>query len=258
MPVVREGEVEVRRVDDLARALATEQAALEQVLLPAAAGLAHRGGAAGRPLELEQPVEHVDRRVERRAHRPVLGLAVPAAVGEPLAEDPLDDRGDVHPEVGAGLDRPAVDARLDLAVEVPLTGVLPAPVLGDERDRAAGRLRRRVEPEDLQGLQGVHRRGPRLPGFAAGVGRREAGAAVPQPVGILERQEAGAPALVLHARSLGRDLVGRGIREIAQHLPANGGIPLEQPIDHAHRRRLSRAADARSDRRGRARAGLRP
>ena len=188
-PVVREREVEIRRIDDLARALAAEQAALEQVLLPAAAGLAHRGGTAGRALELEQPVEHVDRRVERGAHRPVLGLAVPAAVGEPLAEDPLDDRGDVHPEVGAGLDRPAVDARLDLAVEVPLPGVLPAPVLGDERDRAAGRLatpgrargsagsagcasspsraarvRRRCSPPGSRRRRPTTRRRPRAPG----------------------------------------------------------------------------------------------
>jgi hypothetical protein len=41
--VVREREVEIRRIGDLARALAAEQAALEQVLLPVAAGLAHRG-----------------------------------------------------------------------------------------------------------------------------------------------------------------------------------------------------------------------
>jgi hypothetical protein len=168
-PVVREREVEIRRIGGLARALATEQAALEQILLPAAPGLAHRGGPAGRALELEQPVEHVDRRVERGAHRPVLGLAVPAAVGEPLADDPLDDRGNVHLEVGAGLDRSAVDARLDLTVEIPLPSMLPASVLGNERDRTTGRPARRVEPEDLQGLQGVHRCRPGLPRFAAGI-----------------------------------------------------------------------------------------
>ena len=111
---------------------------LEQVLLAAAAGLATAADPPVARSNSSRPVEHVDRRVERGAHRPVLGLAVPAAVGEPLAEDPLDDRGDVHPEVGAGLDRPAVDARLDLAVEVPLPVVLPAPVLGDERDRRGG------------------------------------------------------------------------------------------------------------------------
>lgn len=54
--------------------------------------------------------------------------------------------------------------------------------------------------------------------------RLGSGAAVPQPVGTLERQEPGAPALV-HARSLGSDLVGRGIHEIAQHLPRMAGSP---------------------------------
>jgi hypothetical protein len=52
---------------------------------------------------------------------------------------------------------------------------------------------------------------------------------------------------VLYARSLGGDLVGRGIGEIAQHLPADGGVALEQPIDHAHRRRIARAPDGRSN-----------
>ena len=88
-------------------------------------------------------------------------------------------------------------------------------MLGDERDRAACRLGRRVEPEDLQGLQAVHRRCPGLPRFVASVGRREAGAAVPQPVGALERQKTGAPALALHARSFDGDLVRRGVGEIA-------------------------------------------
>jgi hypothetical protein len=46
MPVVRKGEVEVRRIDDVAGALAAEQAALEQILLAAAARLADRGGPA--------------------------------------------------------------------------------------------------------------------------------------------------------------------------------------------------------------------
>ena len=37
-PVIGEREVEIRRIGDLAGALAAEQAALEQILLPAAAG----------------------------------------------------------------------------------------------------------------------------------------------------------------------------------------------------------------------------
>ena len=182
----------------------------------------HRGGPAGRPLELEQPVEHVDRRVERGPHRPVLGLAVPAAVVEPLAEDPLDDRGDVDPEVGAGLDRPAVDARLDLAVEVPLPGVLPAAVLGDERRSLAGRT---PTPGRARGAAGSAacasspstvarvRRRCRPPGSR----RRPSHS----PSAILEREEAGAPALVLDPRPLGRDLVGRRVRR-DRAAPASG------------------------------------
>ena len=193
-------------------------------------------GPAGHALELEQPVEHVDRRVERGPHRPVLDLAVPAAVLQPLAEGSLDDRCDVHPEVRPGLDRPAVDARLDLAVEVVLRGVLPAPVLGDECDRLPGGLRTRVEPEELQGLQRVHRGRPGLPMFTAGEGRREAGASRPEPVGILQREEARAPAVVLDPVTLGRDVVGRRVREIAHHLPADGRVAVEQPVDRAHRR----------------------
>ncbi len=112
-------------------------------------------------------------------------------------------------------------------------------MLGDDCNRATRRPGRRVEPEELQGLQGVHRCRPGLAQFAAGVGRREAGAAVPQPVGTLERQKTRAPALPLHARSFGGDLVGRRVREIAQHLPADGRIGVEQPIDHVHRRSLT-------------------
>ena len=94
-------------------------------------------------------------------------------------------------------------------------------MLGDERDRPAGGLQRRVQPQDLQGLQGVHRRRPGLPRFTAGVARREAGPTRPQPVGTLQRQEAGTPALALHPRPLGGDLLGRGIGEIAA---AAGGV----------------------------------
>ena len=87
-------------------------------------------------------------------------------------------------------------------------------------------------------MQSVHRGRPGQPRFTAGVGRREASAAVPEPVGILEREEARAPAVVLHPGSPCRHLVGRRVRQIPQHLPADGGVALEQPVDHAHDRRL--------------------
>src|SRR3954454_460704 len=59
-PVVREGEVEVLRIDDIAGALPAEQTALEEVLLAAPACLVHGWRAAGGSLELQQSVEHVD------------------------------------------------------------------------------------------------------------------------------------------------------------------------------------------------------
>ena len=45
-----------------------------------------------------------------------------------------------HSEVGADRDGPPVDARLDLAGEERLPGVLPAAVLAHQRDRLADRL----------------------------------------------------------------------------------------------------------------------
>src|SRR5712691_1540107 len=78
----RERELEPARVDHLAGRLPTEQPALEHVLLAAAAGLPYPGRAAGRPLVLEQALEDIDRRPERRHRRAILDLAVPAAIGE--------------------------------------------------------------------------------------------------------------------------------------------------------------------------------
>ena len=79
----------------------------------------------------------------------------------------------------------------------------------------AGGLRRWVKPEQLQGLQRVHRGGPGLPRFTAGVGRREANAAVPEPVGTLAREQTRTPAVMLHPGPLSRHVPGRRVREIA-------------------------------------------
>src|SRR3954447_20997880 len=207
VPVVGEREVEVLGLHHVARALAPEEAPLEQVLLAAAPNVADRSGPTGRALELDQAVEHVDRRVERRPHRSVLRLAVPAAVAEPLTDDAFDDRSDVLAQVGTGLDGAAVDAGLDLTLEVGLAVVLPPPVLGDERGGPASGLRRRVETEDLQRLEDVHRRRPGLTGILPAVAGGEAGAARPQPVRVLGREQLRTPALVLHAGSLLGDLL---------------------------------------------------
>ncbi|MCB9673322.1 MAG: HAMP domain-containing histidine kinase [Alphaproteobacteria bacterium] len=59
-----------------------------------------------------QAVEHIDGGVERRADRAVLGLAIPTAVFEALAEEAVHDRSDVDAQGGARLDGAPVDAGL--------------------------------------------------------------------------------------------------------------------------------------------------
>ena len=142
---------------------APEQRPLEQELLAAGARLAGCRRATGRALELRQPLEDVDRRRERRPHRALRTLAVPAAVVEPLTDQAIDEGRDVHPEVGAVGDGPPVDALLDLAGPERLVRVLPAGVGPDQPDHPPGRGRAGVQAE-LAKL--VDREAGRRPGLA--------------------------------------------------------------------------------------------
>src|SRR5207237_9400429 len=129
VPPGREGEAYKGGVDDLAGRLPAEEAALKEVHLPAEASLPHLGA----PLTLagqfvfEQGFQHADRGIERRPRRAVLGLAVPAAVAQLLAEQAVDDPLDVLAEVGAARRHLPVDARLDLAREEGIAVKIPAP-----------------------------------------------------------------------------------------------------------------------------------
>ena len=236
VPPGREREPEPVGIDHLAGRLPPKEPALEHVRLAAATRLPHPLRAADRPLVREQALEDVDRRPERRHRRAVLDLAVPAAVRELLAEEPLDQRRHVHAEVGAGRDDVAVDARLDLALEEPLRrpgrvppgAIAPRDVVADETDRSPRLLARRVEPEPSQELQHVERVGPVL---------RER-VARPQAVRRLEGQQPRAPAVRGDARPLGCDDVRRLVGQVAHDLPADRGISVEQPVDDGHRRRL--------------------
>ena len=155
-------------------------------------------------------------------------------------------RRHVHPEVRAGLDRPAVDARLDLAVEVALPFVLPAPVLRDERDRAAGGRRRRVEPEELQGLQRVHRGRPRLPRLSPvyDAGKHAPPAQSPSASSSARSCAPSPRAPLGPARPPRRPATpSRGSRMTCHRM---AGSPSSSQADHAHRRTVSLAAgDAR-------------
>ena len=174
--VRREREFEPAGPDYLAGRFAAEHPPLEQVLLPAEAGGPHVGRAAGGLLVLEQTLQHVDRRAERRHRRAVLDLAVPAAVRELLTEEPVDESLDVLAEVRAGRDDVAVDARLDLAVEESVVvpwgihrgAALPGDALADETGCPPGLIALGIEPQLAQELQCVKRVCPVVrPGPAA-------------------------------------------------------------------------------------------
>ena len=83
-----------------------------------------------------------------------------------------------------------------------------------------------VRPEQVEQVQRIHR------GDSPG----KEGAATPPPVGVLGGEELGTPALACHPGALSGDLVGWCIGQVAHHLPADGGIRVEQPIDHGHAR----------------------
>src|SRR5205823_14232943 len=95
----------------------------------------------------QERFEHVDRGRERRADRTVLRLAVPPAILELFAKQASDDGIHVLIEVAAQADGPAVDARLDLAAEERLAGVLPTATISDQRDRPAHAISVSVDSE---------------------------------------------------------------------------------------------------------------
>src|SRR5262245_343368 len=140
-------------------------------------------------------------------------------------------------KVGAQCDRPAIDARLDLAAEERLPRVLPTAVISNQRHRLAHRVRARVGSEITQQLECWQRRGPGLALFLVApveARRREARASRPLAIFALQRQQSGPPALGGHSRALRRDDVSRRLYKITQYLPPDGGIRIEQPVQYRH------------------------
>ena len=127
LPARRPRELQPALGRHLTGAQASEQLPRQQVLLAAPTSRGDRDPPPGQ-LVLEQALEHADRRVERGHGGAVLGLAVPAAIVELVVEQTRDQAVDVRSEVGADRQRPAIDARLHLAVEERLAVVLPSAV----------------------------------------------------------------------------------------------------------------------------------
>jgi hypothetical protein len=213
-------------LDRLAGGPPAKEAALDEVLLPAEAGLGHRGAASGGQLQFEQGFQHADRGVERRARRAVGGLAVPAAVGQLLAEQALDDALHILAEVSAARRDLSVDAGLDLAgeegVAVIVRRTLPGHAVTGETHRAARLVARGIETHVPQQRQDVHGRVP------AAVPRR----AAPVTVQSLLRKQLAAPALRRDLGALGGDLVRRRTDQVSHHLPADRRVGIEEPLNN--------------------------
>src|SRR5260370_1280992 len=62
----------------------------------------------------------------------------------------------------------------------------------------------------------------------------------PPPSAAGGRGEGRAPPLGLDARRVGGQVPGGGVGAVAQHLPADGRVGVEQPVDHAHQCSLIR------------------
>ena len=142
--------------------------------------------------------------MERRPRRALDPLAVPAAVGQSVLEEPVDDAGDVGAEPQTVRERPGVDAAVDLAAPVRQVVVLPAAVRGEQFGRAALTQDSGVEAPLPQRVQRPRRRRPRLPGTFCRLGAVEVEvcgeerAARPLAVRVLEREKA-------RAEAFGRD-----------------------------------------------------
>ena len=143
-------------------------------------------------------------------------------------------------EVGTEHDDHAVDARLDLATEERLAGVLPTAVVSDLCHRPAHLVEVGVDTEVVKADETVCSGGPGLAlGLLAAIRSsfpsREQRATHPLAVFALQGQQPGTPPFGRHSGALRRDDLCRRVDKIAQYLPADGGVGVEQPIHHSHR-----------------------
>src|SRR4051794_40172077 len=95
VPASRKGKLQPRWIDDFASALTAKQLSFEEVLFGAASSGDGFGGASGCALVRQEAFQNANGAVERRAHGTPLGLAIPSAVFELLADEPGDDAIDI-------------------------------------------------------------------------------------------------------------------------------------------------------------------
>lgn len=174
---------------------------------------------------------------KRRAGGTALRFAVPPAVLELLTQEAGDHAIHILIKAGAQGDNSAIDARLDLAAEERLPRVLPMAAVSRQRHRPTHRLSVRVDAEIMKQLERRQGGGPGLvPVLIAlrEVTRREACAPSPLAIFALQRQQPGTPALRGHPRALRGHGFNRCMNKVAQHLPADGRVRIEQPVQYSH------------------------
>src|SRR5882757_10256861 len=232
MPPRREGETGPRgatltiSLDHLASRSPAEEAALEEILLPAETSRRNFRGAPEPQFILEQWLEHADRDVERRARRAVRRLAVPAAVGQLLGEQPVDDAPDVLVEVRADRGHLSIDTGLHLTGEERIVitllwaATLPSHAVADASHRATCLVARGIETHIAQEHHDVHR----------GIPLTVPCCAAPPPIGPLEGEQLRADALGGDPRALGHDLLRGRIGQVPHHLPVDRRIRIKQPL----------------------------
>jgi hypothetical protein len=129
------------------------------------------------------------------------------------------------PEVAGERERAAVDARFGLAAEERLSAERFVP---RKAGREAGHRRgdRRIRGIDAGHAKRAHRAQRRHP--------RRLAVAMPRAVGALACEQRGCESFARDARALGGDGRAVAVGEIAQRLPANRGVSIEQPVDRVH------------------------
>src|SRR5262245_19860580 len=240
IPARREDESCERRLDDLAGAMGAVEAMAQEKLAPAALSRADRPGAP--PMRLVQPqtFEHAQRRVHRRVLRDGSAPTVPASVPHlprpQVRGDPVDARV-VDPEVGQERKDHPRDARLAAMRPLRPRAVADAAVdLEPPIEEDPARLTRATvagrKPEVAQQKQRIRRRRPlrRIQPAVRGPPAR------PGSGGILARKQTRAPAFPRDPSPLVLDapLVGAG--EVAERLPADRRVALEEPAHRPVRR----------------------
>src|SRR6185503_8796923 len=172
----------------------------------------------------EQTFQHADSCMEGGADA-LRRFAVPTPVIELFADQTAREALRRVPEVGAKRERAPVDAGLHLSLEERLAAELLVP------------------PEAR--LEARHRRnGGRFGAVHAGraqqlhceQGRQPYWGAVPMPRAVrsLAGENFGANPFARNARAFRVDRLRGGVRQIAHHLPADGRVRIEQPVDSIH------------------------